>query len=117
MDIDFYDDEIIVYIWEEEIEKLLNGHNLYKNQNVVYDEANYKKEITISPPEISKRVLIGDISKKEGGYYGDTLKALEEAFFMIEELKTENIDIIEDFKWHKIQNTYRHYKEQQDRYR
>lgn len=94
--------EIEVDINQQDVRKLASGEYLHTS----YEEF----DISIFPPTKAEEPY------REVGHYDDVLIALEEMFYLIEDLEDTAPNLIDYTRKEKIKNTYKHYKEQQERY-
>ena len=101
MDVDHYDDEIIVYLWDDEIKRL-------KKEKSIYDDS---EEAIVS-------VHYDDGRNTKGKRFDDILDALEEVDQMLWQLESgDNFnDIKDDFEWKKVMRTYEYYDKIRQQY-
>lgn len=91
-----------VYLSLEEVRVLMRGEKLYTEQFGHY--------FHIRPPDMSVE------NNNNRGHYDDTLVALEEMFYFIEQIEGMAPGLLRYTEKDKLKNTYLHYKKQQDRY-
>lgn len=108
MDADVFSNEIILYLSREEIIDLLLGGCLLND----FKTEDTNKNIVVDIEGPSKSIEEND------EYHDDVLKALEQAYILIESMRYSYDEIDANaVNVDKIQNTYLYYKQIQEEYR
>ena len=107
MDVDWSNDEVIIYPSQEDITDMLMGQRKHIILKQVRSVNNLEKTVTIQPESPRTNNM---------GYYDDTLEALESAYILLKTIEINN-NICNEETIEKIGNTYSHYKKQQKKYK
>lgn len=111
MDVDWIDDEIILYPSHEEVNKLLMGEEMGRRIAMEVEGEDgllkQKKKDILIQPEIPKT--------NNTEHYDDTLEALRKAYKIMIGIQKGEIPSKKEAE--KIKNTYKYYKKQQQKYR
>lgn len=106
MDIDLYEDEVIIYLWDDKVKQMKREGSIYEEVEDFDDFVEVSIHYSPEPKD------------NKGERFDDVLDALEEIDQMLWQLEEGDDfeDIKDEFEWRKVTRTYEYYDKIRQQY-